>query len=414
MSDPRFGRDDEPMPAWRGRSTMAVSLGVHAAAVLAWLTVAALPPVITVPAAAPMREVARIELPPRDEPFAIDAPIPPEQLSGYDISGLPFNLPKIAARRASLFPFLTADLTFIDRLAGDVRAAAAHLANPLDRALAAKPLELDDRLLQQIVDESWSRRDRWRRFQQVASLLIGHDGHDGRAPALLRGYLDQNLLQPYCDGKIKDGQFWAMVENAADHADFLEFIRMYARTRSSSRTTTELLFLMDELAQGNREVAITVMTTNVGRDLVYTAVQSPRAALLAADLQNDLNRWFAARGTSARDSLRDAYDRLRLRILATIVETSPGGYRVADARFLAGEIFYRQGDTDQALDWWEEMSPAPGDTYRGAATAIVESITGAGPIDHPGLRRIIAGESSRWREVNYARLKQFGYRCDSY
>lgn len=414
MSDPRFGRDDEPMPAWRGRSTLVVSLGVHAAAVVMWWMIAAMPPVVTVLVVAPMREVARIELPPRDEPFAIDAPIPPEQLSGYDISGLPFNLPKIAARRDSLFPFLTADLTFIDRLAGDVRAAAAHLPNPLDRSLAAKPLELDDRMLQHVVDESWSRRDRWRRFQQVAALLIGHDGHDGRAPALVRGYLDQNLLQPYCDGRIKDGQFWAMVENAADHADFLEFIRKYARTRSSSRTTTELLFLMDELAQGSREVAVTVMTTNIGRDLLYTAVQSPRAALLAAELQNDLNRWFAARGTSVRADLRDAYDRVRLRILATIVETSPGGYRVSDARFLAGEIFYRQGDTDQALDWWEEMSPVPGDTYRGAATAIVDSITGAGPIDHVGLRRIIGAESARWREQNYARLRQFGYRCDSY
>ena len=68
MSDPRFDRDDEPMPAWRGRSTLAVSVGVHAAAVIACLMIAAMPPVVEVPAAAPMREIARIELPPREEP----------------------------------------------------------------------------------------------------------------------------------------------------------------------------------------------------------------------------------------------------------------------------------------------------------------------------------------------------------
>jgi len=391
-----------------------VSAGFHAAAVIGGLVITAMPPVMSVPTAAPMREIARIEVPPRDEPIAIDAPIPPEQLSGYDISGRPFNLAKIAARRPSMFPFLTADLSFIDRLAGDVRSASAQLPNPLDRSMTAKALELEDRVMQQIIDESWARRDRWQRFQQVAALVIGHDGHGGRAPSLIRAYLDQNLLQPYCHGKTKDGQFWALLENAADHADFLEFIRKYARTRSSSRTTTELLFLMDELAQGNREAALTVIGTSVSSDLTQTAVQSPNAARLAAGLQSDLRAWFAAHGQSAQTDMRSAYDRLRLRVLSTIVETSPDGYRESDARFLAGEIFFRQGDSDQAIEWWSKMVPAAGDSYWGAATAIRNILDGPGPIDQFALRRVIASESARWNEQNYARLKQFGYRCDSY
>jgi hypothetical protein len=413
VADPRFDRDDEPMPAWRGRSRLLLSLGVHAAAIAGWLAIALIPPVVEVPAAAPMREIALIEVPPPEERIAIDRAIPPEELSGYDISGLPFNIAKIAARRAALFPFLTADLSFIDRMANDIRGASARLSNPLDRSLMATPLELDDRLLQQVIDESWSRRDRWRRFTQVAALLIGHDAHDGASPALMRAYLDQNLLQPYCDGKIKDGQFWALLENAADHADFLEFIRSYARTRSSSKTTTELLFLMDELAQGNREAATTVIATSVSHDLSHTAVHSPQAALLAARIGNDLHAWFARRGLSATADMRGAYDRLRLRVLSTIVETSPNGYRQADARFLAGEIFYRQGDTAQAIDWWKEMKPQPADTYRSAASAILRAIDG-GIVDVADIHRIVAAESARWSDVNYRRLKQFGYRCDSY
>src|SRR5688572_14616746 len=106
-------------------------------------------------------------MPVSEPPLLVERAIPPEELSGYDISGLPFNLAKIDARRASLFPFLTADLTFIERMATDVRAASARLKNPVDPALAAKPLALDRALLQQLVDESWSRRDRWQRFQQL-------------------------------------------------------------------------------------------------------------------------------------------------------------------------------------------------------------------------------------------------------
>src|SRR5262245_8261567 len=115
MSEPRFERDDQPMPAWRSRSSWAMSIGLHAAIGAAWLMVLGLPPAVTVPAAEPMREIARVELPPPlDPPLLVERVIPPEELSGYDLSGLPFNLPKISARRASLFPFLTADLSFID------------------------------------------------------------------------------------------------------------------------------------------------------------------------------------------------------------------------------------------------------------------------------------------------------------
>src|SRR5688500_5505533 len=360
------------MPAWRGRSIAAVSAGAHAAAFIAWLMVAMMAPAADAPAAAPMREIARIELPPPDDPpLFTERAIPPEELSGYDISGLPFNLAKIDARRASLFPFLTADLSFIERFATDVRASSAKLQNPLDERLMARPLVLDAALRQQVIDEAWARRDRWRQFRQVRALLMGHDAHAGDAPVLMRGYLDQNLLQPYCDGRSKDGQYWALLENSTEYVDFLDFIRSYARTRSSSRTTTELLFLMDELAQGNREVAQAVLATSVSHDLVHTATASPLAARLAASIGSDLRAWLASHGYSQQES-GAAFDAVRLRIIAAIVETTPDGYRESDARFLGGEIFFKQGNYEEAIQWWGAMRPRADDTYAGAANAILK------------------------------------------
>ena len=414
MSDPRFERNDEPMPAWRGGSTWTVSIGLHVTIVVAWLAMMALPPVVTVPAAAPMREIARVKLPPpSDPPLLVERMIPPAELSGYDISGLPFNLPKIDARRASLFPFLTADLSFIERMSTDVRALSARLHNPLDDASLAKPLRLGERIRQQVIDEAWSRRDRWKQFGQIRALLIGHDAHAGEAPALVRGYLDQNLLQPYCDGRSKDGQFWALLENSTEYVDFLEFIRSYARTRSSSRTTTELLFLLDELALGNREVAQTVLDTNVSHDLARTATISPPAARLAADIGNDLRAWLASHGYAEQQGVGPAYDQVRLRVLSTIVETTPDGYRESDARFLAGEVLFRQSNIEEAMQWWVKMRPQEGDTYADAARAIL-AILEPGKVNVGALRSVLWRESARWHDVNYARLKKFGYRCDSY
>jgi hypothetical protein len=414
VSDPRFHRDDEPMPSWRGGSTAMVSVSFHAGIALLFLILAALPRGETTTDFPAMVEIARIELPPpEDPPLFTERAIPPEELSGYDISGLPFNLARIEARRAALFPFLTADLSFIERLAKDVRASAAKLKNPLDQSLVATPLVLSDSVRQQVIDEAWSRRDRWKQFSQIRALLVGHDAHEGDAPALLRGYLDQNLLQPYCDGNSKDGQYWALLENSTEYVDFLQFIRSYSRTRSSSRTTTELLFLMDELALGNREVAQTVLNTRVSHDLARTATISPRAALLAASIGNDLRNWLYSRGYTITQGIGPAFDDMRLRILSTIIETTPDGYRESDARFLAGEIRFKQGHVEEAMQWWLPMRPRDGDTYADAARTIV-NILQPGRVNVGELRSVIWRESARWHDVNYARLKKFGYRCDSY
>jgi hypothetical protein len=416
MQTPMFERRDLPLgSAMRPATAAAGSLSAHAVISLVItliLLMPAPPPRAVEPAA--MKDVTRLDLPPAPEPpIATEEPVRPEDLSGYDISGLPFDMMKIAKRRESLFPFLTHDFKFLERVASDVRDSSAAVGNPLQAAAALPPLVLDPAAQQSLVDESFARRDRWKRFATIAALLATHDADAGQAPALVRNYLDQNILQPYCHGRTKDGQFWALLENAADHADFLEFIRSYARAHPSSRTTTELLFFVDELAQASREAALTVAGTVISRDLLHTAVESPPAARLAAEVDRSLRESLAARGMTLAD-LPEAYDSFRLNVLATIVETTPNGYREADARFLAGQIFFLRRDNGQALEWWRPMQPQTSDTYGPAAAAIAAAIRGRDQLNVPAVASILARERARWHGISYGRLREFGYRCDTY
>jgi hypothetical protein len=59
------------------------------------------------------------------------------------------------------------------------------------------------------------------------------------------------------------------------------------------------------------------------------------------------------------------------------------------------------------------MRPRDEDTYAAAAKTIL-AILEPGRVDFGALRSVLWRESARWHDVNYARLKQFGYRCDSY
>jgi hypothetical protein len=159
-------------------------------------------------------------------------------------------------------------------------------------------------------------------------------------------------------------------------------------------------------------VAQTVLDTNVSHDLARTATLSPQAARLAAGISSDLRIWLASHGYT-QHQVGPAFDQVRLRVLSTIVETTPDGYRESDARFLAGAIFFRQANLEEAMQWWVKMRPQNDDTYADAAKAIL-AILDPGKVNVGALRGVLWGESARWHDVNYARLKKFGYRCDSF
>jgi len=187
------------------------------------------------------------------------------------IPGFAFDFAKIASRASLLFPFL--DLQLSIQAAPEVRlhdggdglvfvqTITAHRADKLPR-LRVSPTEL-----QTIVDLAWSRRARWKVFQSIRTITDGYDPNEGRLPTLLRAYVDEDLLQPYQDTTIRDPRLWTQLGIAADHADFIQFITGYAARHPSTRVTTELLFLLDKLAQASLDALMTLLDTEPTRDL---------------------------------------------------------------------------------------------------------------------------------------------------
>jgi hypothetical protein len=92
---------------------------------------------------------------------------------------------------------------------------------------------------------------------------------------------ERNLLQPYVDSAAPDPRFWVMLGLATDHIDVIEFVGRYTRQHPSSRTTTELLFLLDELAEANRGAFDLLLRTDVA-SLTGTAASSPEDVQLAS------------------------------------------------------------------------------------------------------------------------------------
>ena len=359
--------------------------------------------------------------PAADDPQDDDPIVERESSSTLIIQGFTFDFGKIAARGTSLFPFLSLRLPLEPpRAVEQGPRAHARLFSPFATTAPADPnppLVLSDSALQTVVDSAWSRRHRWRVFRPVREMTAQYNADAGRLPLLLRRYVDQNMLQPYLDTAIPDMRLWTELGIAADHADYITFITKYASEHPSTKATTELLFLLDKLAQGSYDALATLIGMSPAR-MEWTRTTSREANELFLTIRRYYRSKLDLEDLTGASQLRMFYDRIRVTILSSIIATTPNGYRASDARFLIGGIYWRQGRVDEAVRWWRDMTVDPEDGYVMSYAPVLDAVRRAGPngegIDRGVINTALDDERRKWVDFWETRLKQFGYSFDVY
>lgn len=408
-------------PFARRLGGLGLSVGAHVALAL---FVLAIPPHVqsTAPTEVPAPTITVVdqrEVPEADaqSESAIE-PAAAEDEPSLELRGLKFDTNLIRARAHALFPFLTENLVFLNRLEEQSQSRRRGLANPYgaeQRIPTRPPLTMSDRQIQQVVDSAWSRQQRWKGFRGIEALMQRHDASEGRVADVLHAYVDQNLLQPYLAGRGLDPRFWVTLGLAADHRDFIELATRYIRNDSSTRTATELLFLLDELVQGSCDALLILIRTVPERDLRYTAAKDRSALRLAVDIRRHYDKWLRERGLTTPDAIRLKYDERRLRLLNSVLDSTPDGYRAGDAHFLIGEILFRQGKVVDAVRHWRAIRKDPTDNYSLAYTELLSEIASVPSYSVTAKAlAVLQGEHQRWLDRSWARLRQFGYTFDTF
>jgi len=339
--------------------------------------------------------------------------------SSVRLPGFSFDFSKVVSRATLLFPFLGRSPS-LDRVTAPARRRTrSRLQNPLAQPPVDQhrpPLVLGNAALQSVIDKSWSRRDRWRLFHTVADLANAHSPNQGRLPALLGAYVAQNGLQPYIDAGTRDPRLWVELGLAADHADFIDFVGGFAARNPSTKATTELLFLLDKLAQGSLDALTTLVDTDPGEDLRWTRGANADAYKAIVTIREHYRLLLERRGLLSGQALKAHYDTVRLDILESILLTTPGGYRAGDARYLLGAIYWRQGRAATARRIWKDIVVDPDDRYATASTEIVAAMRAAEErgLDARRINRILEYEHGRWVSFSFDRLWEFGYRFDTF
>ena len=236
---------------------------------------------------------------------------------------------------------------------------------------------------------------------------------------MLHAYLQQNGLQPYVDTTIRGPRVWTQLGLAADHVDFVGFISRYATEHPSTRTTTERLFLLDKLAEASLDALLALLSVEPTEDLHWTRDANADAYRFIADLRRYYDAQLERRHLVSRDALRAHYDDIRLTILTGILRTTPHGYRASDAKFLIGAIYWRQGRRADAVRSWIDISIDSEDGYAAAYSDVLAAIRApAGrdgqSLDARRIDRILDAEHGRWISLSFDRLRQFGYRFDTF
>jgi len=318
-----------------------------------------------------------------------------------------------------LFPFVTPGLAIESFFPVEASPARLVFENPYRRPTVSRDTQTLPALhrsaaeLQTIVDSAWSRARRWQSFAIVRALAGAYDADDERLATLVRLYREQNALQPYADGAVRDLRLWAQLGLASDHAAFIGFIRDYVSAHPGTKCGTEMLLLLDTIAEANEDALAVLAETNQPGDLAWTKMAHPRAFELARQIQRQYAHTLERMHLTSRISIEEYYERQRLAILAGIAQTSPKGYRADEARYLSGAILWKELRHKEAFRVWRQMSSAPEGAHAAAIEQIRIAVRAADP-DERNIGFILANDEGRWRSFAAGRLKRFGYRIDTF
>ena len=323
-----------------------------------------------------------------------------------DIAGYVINLEKFLPG-TEMFPFLTTELGL-----DPVPVTRSHGIEQWPFGIGARdaassgmpPLLISDTDAQAIVDELWSRRSRWDDFGVFTDLISSYNPNEGRLPGLLQAHLAQNMLQPYASTFAPDPQLWVMLEIAAEHGEFIAFAKRHINEHPSTRVSTELLFLLDELAQGNRSALTALLEIDMETELYWTRSFQSGAFALLDRIRRRIEMALDAGGLDTLSDIDAAYDLVRLGLLSRIVETSPSAYRVNDALYLIGALYWGHGRRAEATSTWQEMQPDHTDSYVLAATDVLAGLGNA-----PAIDAALEAEHRRWVDFSFDRLRRFGF-----
>jgi hypothetical protein len=404
--------------------SVALTLHLICVSMLVWLSLPETAPAANRPSTAaavtPVAPATSETAPPTEAQVRDDIgkylPSPPS----VRVWGFQFDVRKIRARWSALFPFVTAPPSFdaAPRLQlASSRVVFVDPQAPPPVLPPAKPvLTMSRAAIQQLMDRTWARRDRWSHFAEFVKLAGSYHPNDGRLPSVIRAWVEQNSLQPYEDTTLPDPRRWAMLALAADHQDFVDFIARYVREHPGTRTATEMLFLVDALMQGSRETLVLLLETSPQRHMAWTRTESYEAYVLFGALREYYGAYLDKRGLGTSDAIRQKYDALRLQVLSTVLRVTPQAYRAGDAQFLIGAIKWAQDDLRGAVNAWREMRVAADDRYVEPASQILRVLHGPSESSvTPGsdtaarIRTILAGERRKWTSFQFDRLRQFGH-----
>jgi hypothetical protein len=175
-----------------------------------------------------------------------------------------------------------------------------------------------------VVDRSWARRDRWKAFEGIRTLLEAHVP-GGSLPRILEAYREQNALQPYADRETRDPRLWTQLSLAADHVRFIGFIRMYASSHPGTEEAIELLLLLDTIVQAEQDALRVLLETDPVADLQLTEAANADAYGLLVHIREEYRRELTRRGLTSPAEINAYYDRCAARDSGTCRRRSREG-----------------------------------------------------------------------------------------
>ncbi len=210
---------------------------------------------------------------------------------------------------------------------------------------------MDDKKMQQTLDD-WMKLTKSQMVKNLETLIKKFDNNSGDLPKMVRETYNQNLIRII----YTTDKYTTMIdffEEGLFKPDFLTYILNYMKTQPYTKTSTELLFVMEKFYMFEWQMLNLIHNRltqpNPGRDVKIKVIN---------DIARKYNQLMLEHGIQSKEDLNELYFKRRLEITNLILKNSD--YRKNDALFVKGWLLFEHGRESKAYEVWSSIKPGNG------------------------------------------------------
>ncbi len=195
-------------------------------------------------------------------------------------------------------------------------------------------------------------------FYEIRKYAERYHPDEGDLPKLMQRFYFENIVRLAYDTLtiFEDSLISYTIdyfEEQLNEKELFDYALGYIREHQGSKTSVEFLFILENLFAIHKQALENMFNSyNIAKEERLLFKDDSMLTTIISVYERYTNS-LRENGLDTEEKILQEYDNTKIKILEQIIKTTPNGYRLDDALYKMGLVYWLQENNNQAIEYWK-------------------------------------------------------------